>query len=174
VGDLVSRDRLHDSAIGALQLAFDYARAQAVLLRAGDGNQTAPPAEGETASNIDQLDARTDQRVATLQAKLNDLNTALAHATARSREALAAQRDAVEDTAKKNDPGKHEMPPVICHPRGGGRPPGRPPPPQNPPPPGKAPQSPPTPSPPRQRDRPAATTTACRRPPHQPRRRLRR
>src|SRR5215831_3598202 len=56
VGDLVSRDRLHDSALGALQLVFDYARAQAALLRAGSGNQTAPAAEGETTSNIDQLD----------------------------------------------------------------------------------------------------------------------
>lgn len=94
VGDLMSRDRLHDSALGALQLAFDYARAQAALLRAGS-NQTAPPAEGETPSNIDELDERTTQRIATLQAKLNDLNTALAQATASSRPAVAAQRDAV-------------------------------------------------------------------------------
>ena len=65
----------------------------AALLRAD--NQSAPPADDEPASNIDQLDARTGERVATLQAKLTDLNTALAHATARSRPTLAAQRDAV-------------------------------------------------------------------------------
>jgi small-conductance mechanosensitive channel len=95
VGDVVSRGRLHESAIAALQLAFDYARAQAALLRTNAANQTAASGESEAASNIDQLDSRTIQRVATLQTKLNELNTALAHATARSRPGLAAQRDAV-------------------------------------------------------------------------------
>lgn len=93
-GDLVSRGRLQQTAVEALQLGFEYARAQAALLRASQTAAPEPPA-GRSTSNIEQLNTRLAQRVAALQTRLTDLETSLAHATAKTRASLVAERDAV-------------------------------------------------------------------------------
>jgi small-conductance mechanosensitive channel len=91
--DVVSRQRLHQSSLAALQLAFDFAHATAALVKPEPTAAAAAPAGPRTERGFDQAAARLAERVATLQSRLDAVNAALTHAPARSRPALAGQRD---------------------------------------------------------------------------------
>ncbi|HEX5475016.1 MAG TPA: mechanosensitive ion channel family protein [Vicinamibacterales bacterium] len=92
--DASSRGRAHQSAVSALQLAFDFARAEATLVPGQQPAPAAPPTAG-SASNLTQLEAHLTDRVNTLQTKLAGLDERLAHATAKDRASLLPQRDAL-------------------------------------------------------------------------------
>jgi small-conductance mechanosensitive channel len=89
--DVVRRDKLHQTSVTALRLAFDFARAAAALLNSGAQPANAPEATG-TAGELDQAAARLAQRVASLESQLKDLDAQLAHAPPRLRETLVARR----------------------------------------------------------------------------------
>ena len=91
--DVVSRDRVHQSSLSALQLAFDFAHAAIALVKPEPG-ASAPAADAPAAGRgFDQAAARLAQRVATLQSRLDDVNTQLTRASAHSRAGLRGQRD---------------------------------------------------------------------------------
>jgi small-conductance mechanosensitive channel len=94
--DLASRDRLHTAAIKALQLAFDFARAESVLLRRRPGG---PPAaqepETSAASSFEQASAQLTGRATSLQSRLNELDSALQRASERTRGHLVDERAAL-------------------------------------------------------------------------------
>jgi small-conductance mechanosensitive channel len=94
--DVASRDRLHQISVSALQLAFDFARAAAALVKVDAGT---PPAAADASGGgrgFDQAANRLAQRVADLQARLADVTSELARAPARTRAALIAQRDELD------------------------------------------------------------------------------
>ncbi|HKE24018.1 MAG TPA: mechanosensitive ion channel domain-containing protein [Bryobacteraceae bacterium] len=84
---------LHDSTVQgateALQLAFDYAHAQAALLSGGEG---AGPAQS---NNLEQAASRAAGRVTDLENRVAALDGQLAKAPSRSRATLEAQRGAL-------------------------------------------------------------------------------
>ena len=91
--DVVSRDRVHQTSLSALQLAFDFGRAAAAIVKTGP-NAPAPAQDAPPAGRgFDQAATRLTQRVAALQSRLDDVNAALARAPARARAALQGQRD---------------------------------------------------------------------------------
>jgi small-conductance mechanosensitive channel len=93
-GDVVSRDRLHQTSTTSLQLAFDYARAAVPLVNPPTAaSPNAPPADDRTGRGFDQAAARLGQRVASLQSRLTEVSGEISRAPARSRAALAAERD---------------------------------------------------------------------------------
>jgi small-conductance mechanosensitive channel len=93
--DVVSRDRVHQSSLSALQLAFDFAHAAIALVKPDkpDSNAAALTADGSSAGRFDQAAVRLSERVATLQSRLDEVNAELTRAPARSRAALTGQRD---------------------------------------------------------------------------------
>lgn len=91
--DPVSRQRLHQSSLAALQLAFDFARATVPLVKPEPTAPAPAPAGPRTERGFDQAATRLAERVATLQSRLDAANAALTRAPARSRAALAGQRD---------------------------------------------------------------------------------
>ncbi len=94
--DVASRERLHTISVSALQLAFDFARAAAALVKTDAG---APPSAADTPTGgrgFDQAASRLTQRVVQLQGRLADVMSDLARAPARTRAALIAQRDELE------------------------------------------------------------------------------
>jgi small-conductance mechanosensitive channel len=100
--DLLTRDRLHDEAVTAVRLAFEFGRACALILgasaspAAGDTSGNAAPAAGGFAGQLDQIDDRVTQRIAALQTQLDTLDAQLAKAPRAQKAALRAQRGDVE------------------------------------------------------------------------------
>lgn len=88
-------DELHKAAIEALQLAFEYARAQAGLLHPPAAAAAAALTPGSAAANLAQVDDRLTQRITGLEADLRDVNASLAHAGTPNRAALTARRDSI-------------------------------------------------------------------------------
>lgn len=90
-GDVLVRESLRRKGIQAVQLAFDFARAETALL-----NAKPAPAEGETnqagAARMQRVAARATERVAALESAIGDLGGAIDRAPARSRTTLIAQR----------------------------------------------------------------------------------
>jgi small-conductance mechanosensitive channel len=101
--DSGSRDKLRQQSLTAVELAFDFGKACAALLDAQSRQSGTPatPAAGTTtpakgfAGRLDQAAADVDQRVATLQSKLDALKEQIAHAPAKERETLTAQEGQV-------------------------------------------------------------------------------
>jgi small-conductance mechanosensitive channel len=92
-GELLVRQNTRQSSLKALQLAFDFARAEANLLALA--RQPAPESRQAGAANGRNLmDAaqRAADRISNVQTRLNDLNAALAKAPAKAVAALEAQR----------------------------------------------------------------------------------
>lgn len=87
-------DRLHQGATEALQLAFEYARAQGALLHP-QSSTAAAAAPDSAAGNLQQVDSRLAQRISTLEAELRDVNASLARARVPDRASLAARRDSI-------------------------------------------------------------------------------
>jgi small-conductance mechanosensitive channel len=87
-GDVLLHDSTVQTATQALQLAFDYAHAEAALLGSA-GDQSGPAQSG----NLEQAAARAANRVEGLQARIAALDGQMAKAAARERGSLQAQRN---------------------------------------------------------------------------------
>jgi small-conductance mechanosensitive channel len=85
-GDVLERQRVQQSSLKALQLAFDFARAEAALL-APEAQQSA-----QSAGNFQQAAAHAADRVNELQSRISELGTAIAKAPASKRGEMEAQR----------------------------------------------------------------------------------
>jgi hypothetical protein len=85
--DVLLHDSTVQTATEALQLAFDYAHAQAALL--GDGDEETGPAQS---TNLARAAARAADRVNNLQTRISGLDQQLAKTPARTRATLEAQR----------------------------------------------------------------------------------
>jgi small-conductance mechanosensitive channel len=85
--DVLLHDNTVQTATDALQLAFDYARAQAALL--GDSGDETGPAQN---ANLARAQARASDRVNGLQSRIAALDEQLAKAPPRTRSLLQAQR----------------------------------------------------------------------------------
>ncbi|HEX3704186.1 MAG TPA: hypothetical protein VHU82_12715 [Vicinamibacterales bacterium] len=92
-GDVVSRERLHQSSIAALQLAFDFARAETALVKPESNTAAPAPDNARPERGFDQAATRLAQRVTALQSRLDDVTAELARAPARTRAALSGERD---------------------------------------------------------------------------------
>jgi small-conductance mechanosensitive channel len=93
--DLLARDRLHDQAVTAVRLAFEFGRAAASILNAQAAVDDSANDSGESKGFAGQLDRVTDRvggRVAALQSQLAALDEQLAHASKSARATLSAQR----------------------------------------------------------------------------------
>jgi hypothetical protein len=105
-GDTASRDKLHQESLTAVELAFAFGKACAVLLDAqsrqsAQAGATASPAETKGfAGRLDQAAADVGQRVTALQAQLDDLNEKIAHARGKERQTLVAQQGQVTAALK--------------------------------------------------------------------------
>jgi small-conductance mechanosensitive channel len=105
-GDTASRDKLHQESLTAVELAFAFGKACAVLLDAqsrqlAQSGATAAGAGAPAAASkgfagrLDQAAADVGQRVTALQAQLDDLNEKIAHIRGKERETLVAQQGQV-------------------------------------------------------------------------------
>ncbi len=97
--DVLLWDSTHQSSLRALQLAFDFARADAALRTAGQQSAAGTDqsaVSGSAGRNIQQVAASAAQRVTNVQGRIADLDTALTKANAKNRPALAAQREELE------------------------------------------------------------------------------
>jgi small-conductance mechanosensitive channel len=86
--DIVPRDRLSQTALTSLQLAFDFGRAAGAMTASA---QPTPDASDQ-GSAIDRAAARMAQRINDLQSQLTAVDEQIAHASAKNREALVAKR----------------------------------------------------------------------------------
>ena len=87
--DMVLRETTRQASIKTLQLAFDFARAEAALL--GRGEQERMVKTGDR--SLEPAAARSVERISTLQSRIADLDREIAAATGRRLETLTAQRD---------------------------------------------------------------------------------
>jgi small-conductance mechanosensitive channel len=116
-GDTAARDKLHQESLTAVELAFAFGKACAVLLdaqsrQAAQSAQTGATAAGATpagatpaatkgfAGRLDQAAADVGQRVTALQAQLDGLNEKIAHTKGKERETLIAQQGQVTAALK--------------------------------------------------------------------------
>ena len=90
--DVVLRESVQQSARQAVQLGFAAARAQAAII--SFASPTSAPATGK-AKTLAQAAAASNQRIAQLQAQLDQLNGAIAATQPASRPAVQARRDSI-------------------------------------------------------------------------------
>jgi len=88
VADELVRDNLHQTSLTALQLAFRFAHAESALIAAEQNPQNPVPS-----GNLQQAAAKAADRVATVQAKIAEIDSEIQKAAARQLEILAAQRN---------------------------------------------------------------------------------
>lgn len=84
--DILVRQNLHEASLKALQLGFDFARAEASLASG------AQPAAQQTAGNLQQAAARAADRVKTLQSRISDLDAQIAKSGGAKRAGFEGQR----------------------------------------------------------------------------------
>jgi small-conductance mechanosensitive channel len=89
--DALFADALRRSSTQALQLGFDFARAQAAIPSAASGETTGP--EDPRSRNLAHAEAEAEQRATETQSELEQLNRRLQTADARSYPLLRAQKD---------------------------------------------------------------------------------
>jgi len=99
--DVLSRDSTREASTKALQLAFDYARAEAALLdsTAASANPAAPGS-----GNLQQGAAKAADRVNALMSRIADLDARIPKATAHAQNGLTAERKELQvelDLAKE-------------------------------------------------------------------------
>jgi small-conductance mechanosensitive channel len=90
--DVVLREAVQQSARQALQLGFTAARAQAAML--DFSNPTSAPASAKS-KNLAQAAATANQRIAQLQAQLDEINRQIQATMATSRPVLEGHRDSI-------------------------------------------------------------------------------
>jgi small-conductance mechanosensitive channel len=88
--DVLVRQNVHQAALKALQLGFDFARAEAGLVSADAQPSQTPVNSGS--GNLQQAAARAADRVTGIQARLSDLDAATKKASGRPKDLLDAQR----------------------------------------------------------------------------------
>ncbi|MEO8660986.1 MAG: mechanosensitive ion channel domain-containing protein [Bryobacteraceae bacterium] len=88
-GDVLARDNAQRTAVRALQLSFDFARAAAPLAGADKpaGNTAAP-----ATTRVQQAAAKAIERVASVEAQIAEVDATLATAKAATRSTLQARR----------------------------------------------------------------------------------
>ena len=90
--DAIFQQNVRSLAAQAVQLAFDAARAEAVLL----GEQAGPAGQsGAPSQDYARMQQQISQSAADTQSKVNALNEQVARASGSKRKALVAQRDAL-------------------------------------------------------------------------------
>lgn len=87
-GDVLVRDNLRQTSLKALQLAFQFARAESALIAAERNPQNAAPA-----GNLQQAAAKSADRVAAVQSKIAVIDAEIQKSPEKQREVLSAQRD---------------------------------------------------------------------------------
>jgi small-conductance mechanosensitive channel len=86
--DIVPRDRLSQTALTSLQLAFAFGHAAGAMA----ANAQPSPDASDQGSAIDRAAARMAQRINDLQSQLTSVDEQLSHASAKDSEALVAKR----------------------------------------------------------------------------------
>ena len=94
--DLLLRDNTHQFALRALQLSFDFAKADAALRAVAREEADANGESGSESHNVEQVAAAAAKRVADSEKRLADLDAATAKAPARNRATVAARRQELE------------------------------------------------------------------------------
>ena len=90
--DILIRQRIHQTSLRALQLAFDFARAEASLLAASGGTGAVPANAGATTRNMELAAQRALDRINNIQARINEVNAALAKPRVNNVSTLESQR----------------------------------------------------------------------------------
>ena len=88
--DVLVRQNVRQASLKALQLAFDFARAEVALV-ASDA-QTSPNPANSGSSNLQQAATRAADRVSGVEARIADLDAAITKASESQRRLLQAQR----------------------------------------------------------------------------------
>jgi hypothetical protein len=86
-GNVLIHDSLHQASLKALELAFQFARAEAALI--GESATPTPAAQG----NLRQVAAQAAARVSSIQSQILQIYTRLHKATERQRQTLLAERN---------------------------------------------------------------------------------
>jgi small-conductance mechanosensitive channel len=97
--DVVPRERLYQTTLTSLQLAFDFGQAAArqaskPQASSGEGSDSSPDAQNQV-SAVDRAAARIADRISTLQSQLGALDQQIAHAKPKDKQTLAAKRGEV-------------------------------------------------------------------------------
>jgi len=87
--DIVPRDRLSQTALTSLQLAFEFGQAAGAIAATNSQQSADAPDQG---SAIDRAAARMADRINELQGQLAAVEEQIAHAKAKDKEALVAKR----------------------------------------------------------------------------------
>jgi small-conductance mechanosensitive channel len=90
-GDVLARDNLHQTSLKALQLAFQFARAESALIAAEKNPQNPAPS-----GNLQQAAAKAADRVAAVQSKIAAIDAQAQKTAGRQRQILTAQRDELD------------------------------------------------------------------------------
>ncbi len=85
-GDILIRQSIHQASLKALQLSFDFARAETSLVTPETTQN------GQSPANLERASTRAADRVNNLQARLGDLDAKIQKAGGRERSDLEAQR----------------------------------------------------------------------------------
>jgi small-conductance mechanosensitive channel len=115
--DVVPRDRLYQTALTSLELAFDFGHAASVLADKAQAGAPTPEAAGapnaaaddsqdsdSQGSSVDRAAAGMADRISNLQSQLTALDEQIAHAAAKDKDILVARRAEVSaalDLAKE-------------------------------------------------------------------------
>jgi small-conductance mechanosensitive channel len=91
--DIIYQDNAKNLAADVVKLAFQAARAEAVAIRATEKSGTS---SSSSAQNSAQTESRNKARIADVQSKLDNIDKQLATAPKKKRDALIAQKHALE------------------------------------------------------------------------------
>ncbi len=96
--DAIYQDNAKSLGSQAVRLAFDSARAEALLVasqqKTNGGNQ--PSAQTTQQQNLAKLQAKTSSQIGDLQSQIESLNAQISKAPSRRKEVLISQRDALQ------------------------------------------------------------------------------
>jgi small-conductance mechanosensitive channel len=91
--DVIGRERIQQSSLAALQLAFTFGPAAAAVLSAPANGASPNGATQDTAHSLDAAAARVAERISVLQAQLSALEERMRQAPAHEQATLRAQHD---------------------------------------------------------------------------------
>ena len=95
--DILLRDNAHQNALHALQLSFQFARADAAFRASLRESQSTVPGEAPAAArNLDDAAARAADRVSRLQGQITALNNSPGSGSPRNRASVAEQRQELQ------------------------------------------------------------------------------
>jgi small-conductance mechanosensitive channel len=95
--DAIYEDNAKNLGIQVVQLAFQSAKAESVVIVAQQKNIAAnPSAETAQQQNLEQMKAKTSAQIDQLQSQIDGVSAQLAKAPTKQRESLISQRDALQ------------------------------------------------------------------------------